>query len=67
MRHSYDYNSKAETTKEFFANVQNKLHYAITKHTAPELLINRINIDKPNIGLQTWENAPEVKYSKKML
>ncbi|WP_245637464.1 RhuM family protein [Methanobrevibacter filiformis] len=62
---SWDYNSQAELSKEFFAMVQNKLHYAVTEHTAPELIAERVNINKPYIGLQTWKNAPNGKITKK--
>ena len=48
---SYDYNNNATITKEFFSNVQNKLHYAVSGMTAPELLISRADADKPNMGL----------------
>jgi len=58
---SYDYEPKAEITKEFFANVQNKLHYAITGLTAPEIIKNRADSDKKNMGLTTWRKAPEGK------
>lgn len=62
---SYDYEPHAEISREFFKQVQNKLHFAVTEHTAPELLAERVNINKPNIGLQTWENAPKGKIRKK--
>jgi len=58
---SYDYEPKAEITKEFFANVQNKLHYAITGLTAPEIIKDRASSDKENMGLTTWRKAPEGK------
>lgn len=48
---SYDYNRDAEITREFFQSVQNKFHYAITKHTAPELIANRVDSRKPHMGL----------------
>jgi len=51
-----DYDPKAEITKLFFATVQNKLEYAITKHTAPELIKLRANSKKPNMGLTSWKN-----------
>jgi hypothetical protein len=46
-------------TKEFFATVQNKLHYAITSETAAEIVKHRANEENVNMGLQTWKNAPE--------
>ncbi|MDR2544891.1 MAG: virulence RhuM family protein [Methanobrevibacter sp.] len=58
---SYDYNPKAELTKEFFANVQNKLHFAVTGKTAPEIIKERVAIDKPHMGLIIWGNAPKGK------
>ena len=58
---SYDYDKNSETTKEFYKNVQNKLHYAITGMTAPEIIYNRVNSKKQYMGLQTWKNAPSGK------
>lgn len=56
---SIDYDENAEITRTFFATVQNKFHYAIHKHTAAELIIERASADKPNMGLTTWKNAPD--------
>lgn len=58
---SYDYDKNSETTKEFYKNVQNKLHYAITGMTAPEIIYNRVDSKKDYMGLQTWKNAPDGK------
>lgn len=58
---AYDYNKDAEITKEFFSNVQNKLHYAVSGKTAPEIIVERARADKPNMGLTTWKNAPNKK------
>jgi hypothetical protein len=58
----YDYNS--ETTKEFFATVQNKLHWAITKQTAAEIIISRANHKEDKMGLTNWKNAPNGKIRK---
>ena len=58
---SYDYDKNSETTKEFYKNVQNKLHYAITGMTAPEIIYNRVDSNKTNMGLSTWKNAPNGK------
>ena len=58
---SYDYDKNSETTKEFYKNVQNKLHFAITGMTAPEIIYNRASSDKINMGLETWKNAPDGK------
>ena len=61
---SIDYNSEAEITQTFFKTVQNKLHWAITRKTAAELIAERASADKPNMGLQTWKNAPHGKIMK---
>lgn len=52
-----DYDAKAEQTKEFFQVVQNKLHWAITGKTAAELISERADAAKPNMGLTTWKGA----------
>ena len=51
----------SETTQEFYKNVQNKLHFAITGMTAPEIIYNRVDSKKENMGLTTWKNAPDGK------
>jgi hypothetical protein len=56
-----DYNKDAPTTREFFAKVQNKLHYAIHGYTAAELILKRADSEKPHMGLTSWENAPKGK------
>jgi hypothetical protein len=56
-----DYDSDSIITKEFFATVQNKMHYAIHGHTAAELIMDRANSDKPYMGLTTWKKAPKGK------
>lgn len=56
-----DYSADAVTTKEFFATVQNKLHYAIHGHTAAELIMDRADHTKDHMGLTTWKNAPSGK------
>ncbi len=56
-----DYNKDAETTKTFFATVQNKLHYAIHGHTAAEVIMERANARKDRMGLSSWKNAPDGK------
>jgi hypothetical protein len=61
---SIDYDPNSETTKNFYANVQNKLHWAITGHTAAELISERVDASKPNIGLSTWKNSPDGKILK---
>ncbi len=55
---SVDYNKEAPTTKTFFAKVQNKLHFAIHGKTAAELIVDRANSAKENMGLTSWENSP---------
>ena len=61
---SMDYDPKAPTTLEFFAKVQNKLHFAVHGHTAAELIYERANAKKEHMGLTTWENAPDGKIVK---
>jgi hypothetical protein len=56
---SADYSTDNDTTKKFFATVQNKLHWAITGQTASEIIVARVNNAKPNIGLTNWKNAPK--------
>lgn len=60
-----DYNVNAPTTKEFFAKVQNKLHFAIHGKTAAEVIVDRANAEVDNMGLTTWRNAPDGKIVKK--
>ncbi len=61
---SSDYDANDSITKEFFATVQNKLHWAITGQTAAELIAQRADSNKPNMGLTTWKNAPGGKIRK---
>ena len=61
---SVDYDSSANTTKDFFKKVQNKLHYAVHRHTAAELIIERAHAERENMGLTTWEASPEGKIQK---
>jgi hypothetical protein len=61
---SIDYNRDDTTTKQFFAKVQNKLHFAIHGHTASELIKQRANSCAENMGLTSWENAPDGKILK---
>jgi hypothetical protein len=56
---SADYNVDTQATKDFFATVQNKLHWAITGHTAAELIATRVDSNKENMGLTNWKNAPK--------
>jgi len=61
---SMDYNKNTEITQKFFATVQNKMHFAVHKHTASELVIKRADSQKEYMGLTTWKNAPEGKILK---
>lgn len=61
---SADYAKDAEITERFFATVQNKLHWAITGHTAAEIIAERVDSKKANMGLTTWKNAPAGKIRK---
>ena len=61
---SADYSKDNETTKTFYATVQNKLHWAITGQTAAELISSRVDSAKDNMGLTTWKNAPKGKVRK---
>lgn len=61
---SVDYNKDAPTTKNFFAKVQNKLHFAIHGHTAAELIMQRADSSKGNMGLTSWEKTPNGKILK---
>lgn len=61
---SLDYNRDAPTTRLFFKMVQNKMHYAVHGHTAAELIMERADANKDNMGLTTWENAPDGKIVK---
>ena len=61
---AFDYDKDALTTKEFFAKVQNKMHYAVHRHTAAELIYERADAAKEHMGLTTWENAPDGKILK---
>ena len=59
---AYDYKKNSKITREFFQQVQNKLHYAVSGLTAPEIIAERANSSKPNMGLTTWEGAPGKKF-----
>jgi len=61
---SLDYNKDGVITKAFFAKVQNKLHFSIHGHTAPELVVSRADSEQPHMGLTSWENAPDGKVVK---
>ena len=61
---SLDYDRTASTTKQFFAKVQNKMHYAVHGHTAAELIYKRADASQPHMGLTTWAAAPEGKIVK---
>jgi hypothetical protein len=59
-----DYNKNSDTAKNFYANVQNKFHYAITGQTAAEIINTHVDKNLPNTGLQTWKNAPSGRILK---
>ena len=59
-----DYNRDAPTTKLFFKTMQNKMHYAVHRHTAAELIMERADAEQEYMGLTTWENAPDGKIVK---
>ncbi|MCB9370406.1 virulence RhuM family protein [Candidatus Woesearchaeota archaeon] len=61
---SADYDSKSKITEEFFAIVQNKLHYAISGKTAAEIIYSRANSKEQNMGLTSWKNSPKGKIRK---
>ena len=61
---SIDYNKNSEEAYTFFKIVQNKLHYAITGHTAAELIYERVDSKKTHIGLTNWKNSPDGKIMK---
>lgn len=59
-----DYDKSSRTTRRFFAEVQNKLHWAIHRHTTAELIMERANAEKPHMGLTFWEKYPDGKIRK---
>ncbi len=61
---SINYDRGSKITKDFYATVQNKFHYAITGETAAEIIYNRVNRDKPYMGLTTWKNSPDGRILK---
>ena len=61
---AFDYDKNAKTTRLFFQTVQNKMHYAVHRHTASELIVERADANKEHMGLTTWENAPDGKILK---
>lgn len=61
---SIDYDKNSEITKNFYAMVQNKFHYAITGHTAAEIIYLNADSTKPNMGLKTWKNSPDGRIIK---
>ncbi|MBQ8192720.1 MAG: virulence RhuM family protein [Bacilli bacterium] len=58
---SIDYDSKSPITINFFKKIQNKMHYAVSHETAAEIIYNRANSEKDNMGLTTWKNSPNGK------
>lgn len=61
---SFDYDKNAQTTKDFYATVQNKFHFAITGKTAAEIVYGNADIKKPNMGLTSWKNSPDGRVLK---
>ena len=61
---AFDYDKDAKTTRLFFQTVQNKMHFAVHRHTAAELIVERADAEKEHMGLTTWENAPDGKILK---
>ena len=61
---AFDYDKDAATTRLFFQTVQNKMHFAVHRHTAAELIVERADASKEHMGLTTWENAPDGKILK---
>ena len=61
---AFDYDKDAKTTSLFFQTVQNKMHFAVHRHTAAELIVERADASKEHMGLTTWENAPNGKILK---
>ena len=63
---STDYDRTSPETKEFYAMIQNRFHYAITGHTAAEIVYNKANHNQQNMGLTTWKYAPDGRISNRM-
>ena len=61
---AFDYDKEAKTTLQFFKMVQNKMHWAVHRHTAAELIVERASAEKEHMGLTTWESAPDGKIVK---
>ena len=61
---AFDYDKNSKTTKNFFQTVQNKIHWAVHRHTAAELIVERANAEKEHMGLTTWESASNGKIVK---
>lgn len=61
---AFDYDKDAGTTRRFFQTVQNKMHWAVHRHTAAELIVERANAEKEHMGLSTWEASPNGKIVK---
>lgn len=61
---AFDYDKDSKTTKRFFQTVQNKMHFAVHRHTAAELVAERADAEKEHMGLSTWDAAPDGKIVK---
>lgn len=61
---AFDYDKDSNTTKLFFKTVQNKMHWAVHRNTAAELIVERADAEKEHMGLVTWESSPQGKIVK---
>ena len=61
---AFDYDKDAKTTRRFFQTVQNKMHWAVHRHTAAELIVERADAEKEHMGLTSWESVPDGKIVK---
>lgn len=61
---AFDYDRDAKTTRLFFQTVQNKMHFAVHRHTAPELIVEWADASREHMGLTSWENAPDGRIVK---
>jgi hypothetical protein len=61
---AFDYDKSAKTTREFFARIQNKMHYAVHGHTAAEVIYERADAEKEHMGLTAWEDSPHGKIQR---
>ncbi len=64
---SIDYDKNSEIAMEFYKTIQNKFHYAITGYTAAEIVYNRVDSTKENMGLTNWDKSPDGKILNQIL